>query len=223
MLFRKNISRNNQLLIFKKNLIKFKCLLHSKINNKQKTFNKYRIINKDLFFFKTNGEIIGMDKTNFCSNFLILIKFKNNCYSYFPASNNINQIIFFQNFIKNYKIGNITILKFLLPQEMFHNLFSSYMQKTTYAKAGGSYCTFISHLNEKSLIKLPSKKYVYFQNNLKLIVGQCSNVFHKFEKFGKAGYKKFFFLKPIVRGTAKNAVDHPHGGRTSLGRPQKNP
>ena len=38
---------------------------------------------------------------------------------------------------------------------------------------------------------------------------------------GKAGRKRWLGLKPVVRGVAKNPVDHPHGGgegRTSGGR-----
>lgn len=46
---------------------------------------------------------------------------------------------------------------------------------------------------------------------------------NKFETYGKAGYNKYFYLKSTVRGTAKNARDHPHGGRSSVSGSKKSP
>jgi large subunit ribosomal protein L2 len=39
----------------------------------------------------------------------------------------------------------------------------------------------------------------------------------------KFGYWRNFGIKPIVRGVAKNPVDHPHGGRTKAIKHQKTP
>ena len=219
-MFKRN---KKQLLIIKKNLIKFKFLLNSYKKCKFKTYNKYRIVNDSLFFFKSNSYIIGKDKDNFKSNFLILIRFENGCYSYYPSTISLKTNIFFFLFKFNYQLGNITILKYLYPQTWFHNLESNISKKSSYIKAGGCYGILLLNNKKLSYIKLPSKKIICINNNLKLIVGRADNLLHKYEFFGKAGYKKYFGLKPKVRGTAKNAIDHPHGGRTNIGRPQHNP
>ena len=57
-------------------------------------------------------------------------------------------------------------------------------------------------------------------------IGQVSNLDHQNEILGKAGRSRWKGIRPRVRGTAKNAVDHPHGGgrgKTSGGRPSVTP
>jgi large subunit ribosomal protein L2 len=38
------------------------------------------------------------------------------------------------------------------------------------------------------------------------------NTEHNLKKYGKAGAKRWIGIRPTVRGTAMNPVDHPHGG-----------
>lgn len=38
------------------------------------------------------------------------------------------------------------------------------------------------------------------------------------EHVHKAGYWRWLGFRPVVKGRAMNPVDHPHGGKTSLGR-----
>ena len=51
-------------------------------------------------------------------------------------------------------------------------------------------------------------------------IGRVSFPEHKFIKIGKAGRNRHKGIRPTVRGTAMNPVDHPHGGgegRTPIG------
>ena len=43
-------------------------------------------------------------------------------------------------------------------------------------------------------------------------IGQVSNEEHHLVKLGKAGRNRWKGVRPTVRGTAQNPVDHPHGG-----------
>ena len=43
-------------------------------------------------------------------------------------------------------------------------------------------------------------------------IGEVSNSEHSLRSFGKAGAKRWRGIRPTVRGTAMNPVDHPHGG-----------
>lgn len=43
-------------------------------------------------------------------------------------------------------------------------------------------------------------------------IGVASNVNFKYSQLGKAGRKRWLGIRPTVRGTAMNTVDHPHGG-----------
>jgi large subunit ribosomal protein L2 len=52
-------------------------------------------------------------------------------------------------------------------------------------------------------------------------VGAVSNPDHMNESMGKAGRNRWKGIRPSVRGTAMNPIDHPHGGgegRTKGGR-----
>jgi len=52
-------------------------------------------------------------------------------------------------------------------------------------------------------------------------IGQVGNTDHGNIHIGKAGRKRHMGIRPTVRGSAMNPVDHPHGGgegKTSGGR-----
>lgn len=80
-------------------------------------------------------------------------------------------------------------------------------------------------------LKLPSTEIRKVLNTAWASVGAVSNEEHRLVSIGKAGRARHMGLRPKVRGAAKNAVDHPHGGgegrsprghrrqRTKQGRP----
>ncbi len=43
-------------------------------------------------------------------------------------------------------------------------------------------------------------------------IGEVSNEAFKLQNFGKAGRNRHRGIRPTVRGSAMNPVDHPHGG-----------
>ena len=43
-------------------------------------------------------------------------------------------------------------------------------------------------------------------------IGQVGNVDHELVSLGKAGKARYLGLRPEVRGSVMNPVDHPHGG-----------
>jgi large subunit ribosomal protein L2 len=52
-------------------------------------------------------------------------------------------------------------------------------------------------------------------------LGEVGNEEHSLRSYGKAGAKRWLGIRPTVRGTAMNPIDHPHGGgegRTGEGR-----
>lgn len=61
-------------------------------------------------------------------------------------------------------------------------------------------------------IKLPSGEFRLINENCKATFGALSNEEHTLRVEGKAGRKRWKGIRPTVRGTAMNPVDHPHGG-----------
>ena len=61
-------------------------------------------------------------------------------------------------------------------------------------------------------IKLPSGELRLVPSKCVATVGVLSNREHQNTNMGKAGAKRWKGVRPTVRGTAMNPIDHPHGG-----------
>jgi large subunit ribosomal protein L2 len=73
-------------------------------------------------------------------------------------------------------------------------------------------------LGNKILIRLASsEEYLLNCNNIANL-GRLDNQNHYLLKYKNAGVVRRKGLRPSVRGTATNPIDHPHGGNTSIGR-----
>jgi large subunit ribosomal protein L2 len=59
---------------------------------------------------------------------------------------------------------------------------------------------------------LPSGEVRMVLENCLASIGALSNPEHNFENLGKAGRMRWMGVRPRVRGSAMNPVDHPHGG-----------
>ena len=61
-------------------------------------------------------------------------------------------------------------------------------------------------------IQLPSSELRKFSENSMASIGRLSNLEHSSVTVGKAGRSRYKGIRPSVRGSAMNPVDHPHGG-----------
>ncbi|MBS4167451.1 50S ribosomal protein L2 [Parachlamydia sp. AcF125] len=61
-------------------------------------------------------------------------------------------------------------------------------------------------------VRMPSGEVRMFNEKCRATFGAVSNSEHNLRVEGKAGRKRWQGIRPTVRGTAMNPVDHPHGG-----------
>ena len=61
-------------------------------------------------------------------------------------------------------------------------------------------------------LKMPSGEIRLIHENCRATFGELSNPEHSLRVEGKAGRVRWQGVRPTVRGTAMNPVDHPHGG-----------
>lgn len=61
-------------------------------------------------------------------------------------------------------------------------------------------------------IRLPSGEMRLINEQCRATIGQVSNPENNLRSEGKAGRMRWKGIRPTVRGTAMNPVDHPHGG-----------
>src|SRR4029077_8039389 len=62
-------------------------------------------------------------------------------------------------------------------------------------------------------VRMPSGEIRQFYRECMATIGQVGNLDHENRILGNAGRSRHIGIRPTVRGTAMNAVDHPHGGR----------
>jgi len=77
--------------------------------------------------------------------------------------------------------------------------------------AGGS-AQIMAREGGYAQIKLPSGEIRIVPDQCYATVGQVGNTEHENRILGNAGRSRHLGIRPTVRGTAMNSVDHPHGG-----------
>lgn len=79
-------------------------------------------------------------------------------------------------------------------------------------RGAGTYAQVTAHDDGTTNIKLPSGEVRKVSDHVWVSIGEVSNSDHKLIKGGKAGRSRWRGVRPTVRGSAMNPVDHPHGG-----------
>jgi large subunit ribosomal protein L2 len=79
-------------------------------------------------------------------------------------------------------------------------------------RSAGSFAEVLSNDAGYTLLKMPSTEVRKVDENSFATVGAVSNEEYRLANYGKAGRSRWKGIRPTVRGTAMNPVDHPHGG-----------
>lgn len=79
-------------------------------------------------------------------------------------------------------------------------------------RSAGNFAEVIAFDQGYAHVKLPSTEVRRIIGTAWASVGETSNPEHNLETYGKAGRSRWKGIRPTVRGTAMNPVDHPHGG-----------
>jgi large subunit ribosomal protein L2 len=80
------------------------------------------------------------------------------------------------------------------------------------ARSAGSYVEVAAQDAGYTLLKMPSSEVRKVLDTCEATVGTVSNDEHHLTNLGKAGRSRHMGWRPKNRGSARNAVDHPHGG-----------
>jgi large subunit ribosomal protein L2 len=80
------------------------------------------------------------------------------------------------------------------------------------ARSAGNYAEVIANEGGYVSLKMPSTEVRKVSENAWASVGQVSNEENWLVNIGKAGRSRWLGIRPTVRGTAQNPVDHPYGG-----------
>ena len=89
-------------------------------------------------------------------------------------------------------------------------------------RSAGAAAQLMAKENGLAQVRLPSGEYRYIRLDCMASIGQVGNIDHANVHLGKAGRVRHMGIRPTVRGSVMNPVDHPHGGgegKSPIGRP----
>ncbi len=79
-------------------------------------------------------------------------------------------------------------------------------------RSAGNFAEVVAHDAGYAQVKLPSTEIRRVSDLCYASIGAVGNEEYNLVVIGKAGRSRWLGIRPTVRGTAMNPVDHPHGG-----------
>lgn len=108
--------------------------------------------------------------------------------------------------------GSATRLKYMPIGSVVHNIEMIPEKGGRLVRSAGMSAQLMGRNNGFATIRLPSGEMRMISEDCRATFGVISNAEHNIRDEGKAGRKRWMGIRPTVRGTAMNPVDHPHGG-----------
>jgi large subunit ribosomal protein L2 len=142
-----------------------------------------------------------------------------------PNNLNVNSIVMSGENVEQ-KAGNALPLRSITIGEFVHNVELKPGAGGQLVRTAGAAAQLLAKEDDKATLRLPSGEMRIININCKATIGQLGNLDHLNVSFGKAGRKRYLGIRPTVRGSAMNPVDHPHGGgegRCPIGGQPKTP
>lgn len=120
------------------------------------------------------------------------------------------------------KVGNALKLKDIPVGTVIHNIELQPKKGGQLVRAAGNSAQLMAKEGKYAHVRLPSGEVRLINQQCRATIGQVGNIDQENVSLGKAGRKRHMGIRPTVRGSVMNPVDHPHGGgegRAPIGRP----
>ena len=174
---------------------------------------KYRIID-----FKRNKDnmeatVIGIEYDPNRSSNIALIQYEDGEKAYILAPQGItdgSKVVSGESV--DIKPGNCMPISSIPVGTLIHNIELNPGQGGKLVKAAGQSAQLMAKEGKYAHVRLPSGEMRLILAKCRATVGVLGNSDHENVKLGKAGRKRHMGIRPTVRGSVMNPVDHPHGG-----------
>ena len=174
---------------------------------------KYRIID-----FKRNktdmeAEVIGIEYDPNRSANIALIKYTDGTLAYILAPKGLkdgDKVI--SSDTADIKPGNCLKLENIPVGTLIHNIEINPNQGGKLVRAAGQSAQLMAKEGKYAHLRLPSGEMRLVLARCRATIGEIGNEEHENIKLGKAGRTRHLGIRPTVRGSVMNPVDHPHGG-----------
>ncbi len=174
---------------------------------------RYRLID-----FKGNAlnypaKVIAIEYDPYRTAFIMLLEDQNNKKSYQIAPDNIkigDEIFLSEE--TELKIGNRMKLKNIPTGTNIYNIELQPNMGGKIVRSAGSTAKVLGQDGKYTLLQMPSKETRKILQECFASIGTVSYPEWRYKKLRKAGQSRLRGIRPTVRGSAMNPVDHPHGG-----------
>ncbi|MBM5571852.1 MULTISPECIES: 50S ribosomal protein L2 [Deefgea] len=119
------------------------------------------------------------------------------------------------------KVGNTLPIRNIPVGSTIHCIEMQPGKGAQIARSAGTSVQLLARDGSYAQLRLRSGEIRKVHVDCRATIGEVGNSEHSLRSYGKAGAKRWLGVRPTVRGTAMNPVDHPHGGgegRTGEGR-----
>ncbi len=108
--------------------------------------------------------------------------------------------------------GNALPLRNIPQGTVIHNIELYAGRGAQMVRSAGVSAQLMAKDGDMALLRMPSGEMRRVRAECMATIGQVGNVEHNQINLGKAGRSRHKGRRPVVRGSAMNPVDHPHGG-----------
>ncbi|GAB4245861.1 MAG: 50S ribosomal protein L2 [Thermoleophilia bacterium] len=121
------------------------------------------------------------------------------------------------------KVGNALPLRNIPVGTVVHNIELHIGRGGQIARSAGTSAQVMAKEGTYATLRLPSGEMRLVHMGCRATVGEIGNAEHENLSGGKAGRSRWRGVRPTVRGTTMNPVDHPHGGGEGSTPPGRHP
>jgi large subunit ribosomal protein L2 len=119
------------------------------------------------------------------------------------------------------KVGNALPLQNIPVGTVIHNIEMKPGKGAQIVRSAGTAAQLMAKEGSYATLRMPSGEMRQVHILCRATIGQVGNLDHENINIGKAGRSRWLGIRPTVRGSVMNPVDHPHGGgegRNPIGR-----
>ena len=174
---------------------------------------KYRIIDFKRQKDNVEATIIGIEYDPNRSSNIALIQYEDGEKAYIIAPEGLtdgDKVVSGENV--DIKPGNCMPISSIPVGTLIHNIELNPGQGGKLVKAAGQSAQLMAKEGKYAHVRLPSGEMRLILARCRATIGVVGNSEHENIKIGKAGRKRHMGIRPTVRGSVMNPVDHPHGG-----------
>ncbi len=174
---------------------------------------KYRIIDFKRNKVDMEATVIGIEYDPNRTSNIALIEYEDGERAYIIAPLNLkdgDKVISAEK--ADIKPGNCMPIKSIPVGTMIYNIELHKGKGAQFVRSAGMSAQLMAKEGKYAHVRMPSGEMRLILVDCRACIGQVGNLDHENVKIGKAGKTRHMGIRPTVRGSVMNPVDHPHGG-----------